>query len=847
MASTQSDKPKVYYSSNPNFVGQAPNSITVYVTKSGKTTGKTSQKGVTVPENIDTRATYYTTESTGKGASRASGQQILTGAIRGQVNLTQATGETSSSQVTQDNRLTQGAVKSSGAVAQAVGQGGVLQEEYKAKPSVFITLKNFGKAVANVGVIGEQGFGAYRKNIRDSYSSYESVDVNKDIFKDFREIPSGTAIRRDFDINKLTTGQIKYYSEIREGVPFSMAGKTTPAKFGVIEDIKVKEFQRKIDTGELMYVTPQEKEVVNKQFQANVLKEYEFVRQQELGVAKNFQVVNPAEKYVFGAKLGATIAVSSTPVGMAGLAGYYGGTASGNFAKAIYRKDLSTSARLTEAGVGTLKLGFVGLGTAQVRNMLSRQNVFERYAEEMNQPVKLTGYPKSLGRNQFGAEVYQFRGSSSVSSSSLRQIEMTAPVYRTAEGFSLQGGKAVSKLNVYDFVSEKTFKFTSETKLYTKFPISEVSVAGVAYKQRSGLVLSNVKDFIGQEGRVFIEGKEGIQSISLFGVGRKTPEGYTFLTVSPTKADLYKPTMNINYKSPKLTEVTYTSSLSVKVFGKLMGSGIVKKPSAFYELVDLSGKTRPNSFIRVTFDKSVLGGETKSYVTLVGNKKSSELFLKSLYSNKVPTEAVAVQIQQSTFSKVAFIPKQVIVEQLPQTTRTASAFAGLGLYERTEAMAMQVFAPQVKLRERQVLAPLTTQTTTQRGAGGELFVIPTVSPTLRGSQKQFIIPIQTQTTPQIQLQSFPKPFNVPTTSPNTFFFNPDFSLPFDSFFTPKLSFDFSSGSRRIKSKRQRKKYTPDYAALIFGRRGKQPKGLETGIRPRPIPRGFKFEFGRIKL
>lgn len=64
---------------------------------------------------------------------------------------------------------------------------------------------------------------------------------------------------------------------------------------------------------------------------------------------------------------------------------------------------------------------------------------------------------------------------------------------------------------------------------------------------------------------------------------------------------------------------------------------------------------------------------------------------------------------------------------------------------------------------------------------------------------------------------------------------------------PRLNFDFGIGTRRTKGKEQRKKYTPDYPSLVLGRKGKAPKSTMTGLEIRPIPKKFRWEFGRIKL
>ena len=59
-----------------------------------------------------------------------------------------------------------------------------------------------------------------------------------------------------------------------------------------------------------------------------------------------------------------------------------------------------------------------------------------------------------------------------------------------------------------------------------------------------------------------------------------------------------------------------------------------------------------------------------------------------------------------------------------------------------------------------------------------------------------------------------------------------------SIFLPKLSFRLKEKipKRRVKIKKVIR-YTPSYSALIFNIKGKAPKGIETGLRVRPITRG----------
>jgi hypothetical protein len=58
---------------------------------------------------------------------------------------------------------------------------------------------------------------------------------------------------------------------------------------------------------------------------------------------------------------------------------------------------------------------------------------------------------------------------------------------------------------------------------------------------------------------------------------------------------------------------------------------------------------------------------------------------------------------------------------------------------------------------------------------------------------------------------------------------------------PKFKFgQFGEPTKRRIKVRRVVKYVPSYGALVFGIYGKKPTGVETGLRVRPMPKGFKF-------
>jgi hypothetical protein len=75
---------------------------------------------------------------------------------------------------------------------------------------------------------------------------------------------------------------------------------------------------------------------------------------------------------------------------------------------------------------------------------------------------------------------------------------------------------------------------------------------------------------------------------------------------------------------------------------------------------------------------------------------------------------------------------------------------------------------------------------------------------------------------------------------------PPINIPFPVEFPPFIPPFFSMGAdmggltnRKIKAKRITR-YTPSYTALIFGIKGRKPRGVETGARIRPITKGFSW-------
>jgi len=114
--------------------------------------------------------------------------------------------------------------------------------------------------------------------------------------------------------------------------------------------------------------------------------------------------------------------------------------------------------------------------------------------------------------------------------------------------------------------------------------------------------------------------------------------------------------------------------------------------------------------------------------------------------------------------------------------------------------------------------------------------------TQRGATSIIQIPSQIQIPKQIE-----RPRQTPkqiTTSPRS----PGFPTPIIptkiKFPLPEFKFVFGFGDEQGRGKKIRavriSRYVPSYTALVFNIQGKEPKGVETGLRLRPITKGFSF-------
>ena len=213
---------------------------------------------------------------------------------------------------------------------------------------------------------------------------------------------------------------------------------------------------------------------------------------------------------------------------------------------------------------------------------------------------------------------------------------------------------------------------------------------------------------------------------------------------------------------------------------------------------------------------------------------SSQEFFKQLYAP--PTQAVAGKLIQAPSMDVlsSMRPSTSI---LPLVSAGAKAVAPK---TRLKTIIKPVAIDTTLPKQKEVF--MQTSDLVQRFKQVSLPKIETIAmPKMKSLTR--VIPITAQIPKQgLKQKQILKQMGITTTTPQP----PSVSMipttPFIPFFPislPPLGAGGRLGKRRVKIRRV-VKYVPSYSAMIFKIFGKKPKGVETGLRVRPIPRGFSF-------
>ena len=233
--------------------------------------------------------------------------------------------------------------------------------------------------------------------------------------------------------------------------------------------------------------------------------------------------------------------------------------------------------------------------------------------------------------------------------------------------------------------------------------------------------------------------------------------------------------------------------------------------------------------------------QTSSGVKFIqgGGKKSSPEFFNQLYKPDIqfPTE-ITKNIQSSTSAvgvskTTSNFGLGIISPNLQKTQQGASNGLVLDQKSFQNTQISQIVDNIENTEQKIIQTPKVTTIQRSRGrqrSKGNDAIIQT-QPQIQ-TPKIVQTPFQTskQTVKQINKLTFVPGLTTP--------FNPIVNkLPFPLIFPSIPGMDVGGlGKRRVKIKKV-VRYTPSYSAIVFNIRGKAPKGTETGLRVRPIPKG----------
>jgi len=256
-------------------------------------------------------------------------------------------------------------------------------------------------------------------------------------------------------------------------------------------------------------------------------------------------------------------------------------------------------------------------------------------------------------------------------------------------------------------------------------------------------------------------------------------------------------------------------------------------------------RVEPPSFLGTEYSIPIrTQAETGTHFYIGGGKKSSTTFFENLYKSTSQLQMQVPRTQQAFQTPtITSTPKLISTpsSKLVSTTKLVSGLiGGTALLSRNSAklVSSQIESQVPSMKTTYSMVSVTKETSVF--ASGQV-------PRFAQTPSQIQSPFQVQTPTLIQSQATAQSTQQQSRMIYTFAETVPFIPP--TLFPTKLPIGFGeiNRTRKIKGKKQRKKYTPSYESLVLNIRGKQPKGMETGVRIRPIPKGFKWEYGKIKL
>ena len=578
-------------------------------------------------------------------------------------------------------------------------------------------------------------------------------------------------------------------------------------------DILGKKYQQQIDTGQISYGEAKTKygldvEQISKNYQSEFEKrfysrvnprvQYSEGLNMKLSELNKPMGLEPSTLVVGGLVIGSGFATGGLSIGMGTLTSIEGET---NVLQGISTKNYP------QIALGGAM--FIGGTYSTVRELTNQITQAQIESSTMQTPKFQGGIRQNLGRNRF-MDVTGYKQSSPSAIASTKETVFTN-YYPSTKEFYIQSGTSETIVQTTDF--------------WTGKPLT----VG-AYRTFTGQGMMLPKGTL-SSGNIPISMDRFVPSVT----GLRVTEQYTY--------NIFRGGTNVFYSGAK-------SSLFVGAEATRKGRFLYSKSGELTE-----------SPMKTLYGKGgkMLVGETGKYEGETFSKIKVFKYQRTPlegFSGRTPPRVIYFTPTASETTSGSTVLTQVSSFNLPSTSLPSSS-SGLNVLETSTTTTLKMsgvlsIASKEVTSTKQRLSPMTLSGSIERQKTfTSTTLVPRATTIPGGSQRLFGGSASALSQPSLQLEKQISTFGQaeglvsPPVSPG-FNFTPSIFPPF-LFNTPKLNFDWGIGSRTIKGKKGRRKYTPSYEALVFNIKGSIPRGVETGQRVRPIPKGFKWEFGKFKL
>lgn len=673
----------------------------------------------------------------------------------------------------------------------------------------------------------------------------------------------GTNIQDEFtpagykDTSKFTSaGEFRINEDLKLGISPEFVGMTAPSIVSGAREKAGREFQDKIDKGEIEYIEGGNKtsEDINKEFEiyygsSRYSKDVEKLklRTSSNQIARQYdrdtQVKELNKVGILGGTIvGTGLITAPSIVGVEGailtrsvLSGAQVGFGGKEITRGLLQKDLNLKQRSSVLGLGALNVG-LGLSTGSSaiggtkNSLLSKSNI-----EDLNIGLDKTissGTTKEflrIGKTSLyeGGQTASF--GSSATQTQTQILQSTSLNVKTISGqdkiINKIKVKGVNERNVYDFVSGETIK-TIKPFDFKTFGVGQADGFKVVGRDKS-ISLSGGQT---ASGSGLLSTSEGLREVTYGGVSKKIAPNENIVIggqATKLKLNIGKPEGTLRFSPSSSTRVETIPDISTTATGAFYQPTQFKirqgKPFDFNIFKTPSTQNKPS--INNIFKPSNSGA---SSITNTNNPTISQ----SIYYGKG-------QYELTNIGAVSSVLGNSFKQGGNKITSTFKIISPVREISISKQAVNQVNPFSINFKTNTKLKTNERQTPKTIVGGAEMFK-PKELQTSRVTQIPiFNLKSQTQQKQDIKTFNIPKSFNA-----RGFFDGGKPPIIFGAL--PKLSLDF--GNTRVgkeKPTTRRYKYTPSFTAIVKGIRGKETKAV-TGIGFRPIPKGFDFAFKRGK-